>query len=172
MQVQLIPYRPEFLDLFIAWRNEAASVQHNPLVAVSREETARLRQAEGSDLRDLKRYESYRWFVKADENVVGSVAIKNINLMMSYAEIAYGVTEAYQGRGIATSAVSAMIDKAFLESNLRKLIAYVHDRNLASCRVLDKLGFTREGLLREHYIINGRAENEVLFGLLKREWKQ
>jgi len=123
-------------------------------------------------MRDLKRYESYRWFIKVGENVVGSVAIKNINLMMGYAEIAYGIAEAYQGRGIATSAVAAMIDKAFVESNLRKLIAYVHDKNLASCRVLDKLGFTREGLLREHYIINGRAENEVLFGLLKQDWKR
>ena len=166
-----MPYRPEYLDLFIAWRNEAASLRHNPLITISREETARLRQTEGSDLRELNRYESYRWFIKTDENVVGSVAIKNINLMMGFAEIAYGVAEAYQGRGIATSAIAVMIDKAFFESNLRKLIAYVHDKNLASCRVLDKLGFTREGLLREHYIINGRAENEVLFGLLRRDWK-
>ncbi len=171
MQVQLIPYRPEFLDLFISWRNEAASVRHNPLITISREETARLRQTEGSDLRHLNLYESYRWFIQVDENVVGSVAIKNINFMMGYAEIAYGIAEAYQGRGIATSAIAAMINKAFYESDLRKLIAYVHDKNRASCRVLDKLGFTREGLLREHYIINGRAENEVLFGLLRRDWQ-
>ena len=55
---------------------------------------------------------------------------------------------------------------------LRKLPAYVHDKNLASCKVLQKLGFTQEGLLREHYLINGVPENELLFGLLKREWKQ
>jgi RimJ/RimL family protein N-acetyltransferase len=170
MHVQLIPYQPEFLDMFIAWRNEAATLRHNPLVSFNREETARLRLAEGSDLRNLKKYENYRWFIKADESIVGSVAIKNISHMMNYAEIAYGVAETHQGRGIATAAVAAMIDKAFTESSLRKLFAYVHDQNVASCRILEKLGFTREGLLREHYIINGRAENEIFFGLLKHEW--
>ena len=170
MYVQLVPYRPEYLDLYIAWRDESASVRHNPLAPMGREETAMQRLAEGSDLSELKKYKSYRWFINLDDNLVGSVAIKNISHMMHYAEIAYGVAEAWQGRGIATAAVAAMIDKAFNESSLRKLIAYVHDQNVASCRVLEKLGFTREGLLREHYIINGRVENEILFGLLKHEW--
>jgi ribosomal-protein-alanine N-acetyltransferase len=50
------------------------------------------------------------------------------------------------------------------------LLAYVHEENVASCRVLEKLGFQEEGLLREHYVINGAAANEILYGLLKREW--
>jgi len=169
MQVQLVPYLPEFLDRFMEWRNEPASIRHNPLITVSREEASRLRLAEGSDLKDPRPFESYRWFIQADGNIVGSVSIKNINTIMNYAEIGYGVAEQWQGRGIATSAVGALVDKAFSESGLRKLIAFVHDQNFASCRVLDKLGFTREGFLREHYIINGRAENEVLFGLLRHE---
>jgi len=60
----------------------------------------------------------------------------------------------------------------FRESPLRKLLAYVHDKNVASCRVLRKLGFTQEGFLREHYMISGVPENELLFGLLKHEWEQ
>jgi RimJ/RimL family protein N-acetyltransferase len=130
-----------------------------------------MRQAEGSDLSDLKKYESYRWFIEVGNDVVGSVSLKNISHMMGYAEIGYGVAESHQGRGIATAAVAALIDKAFVESSVRKLIAYVHEQNAASCRVLQKLGFQREGLLREHYIINGSPENEILFGLLKKEWK-
>jgi len=169
--IRLIPYRPDFLDLFIAWRNESHSVRHNPLSPTSREEMARRCLAEGSDLSDLSTHESYRWFIEMENAVVGNVSIKNISRMMGYAEIAYGVAESHQGRGIATIAVAAMIDKAFNESSLRKLVAYVHDRNLPSCRVLEKLGFQKEGFLREHYIINGKAENEILFGLLKCDWE-
>jgi ribosomal-protein-alanine N-acetyltransferase len=104
--------------------------------------------------------------------VVGSVSLKNISHMMSYGEIGYGIAEAHQSKGIATAALRLFIQKAFSESSLRKLLAYVHDKNLASCRVLQKLGFKQEGFLREHYIINGVAENELLFGLLKQEWQE
>jgi ribosomal-protein-alanine N-acetyltransferase len=168
--IRLIPYRPEFLDLFITWRNEAHSIRHNPTTPSTRAELARLRLAEGSDVSNLTKHESYRWFIQAGSDVVGSVSIKNISVIMGYAEIGYIVAESHQGRGIATVAVRALIEKAFRESSLRKLLAYVHDQNVASCRVLEKLGFQKEGLLREHYIINGSPENEILFGLLKREW--
>jgi RimJ/RimL family protein N-acetyltransferase len=127
-------------------------------------------ESEGSDLSDLKKYESYRWFVECDGFIVGSVALKNISHAMGYGEIGYGIGEAHHGKGIATAAVSLLIRMCFSESPLRKLLAYVHDKNTASCRVLEKLGFAREGLLREHYLINGVAENEILFGLLKHEW--
>lgn len=126
---------------------------------------------EGSDLSDLSRWESYRWFISTGTEVVGSVGLKNINQMMAFAEIGYGVTETLQGKGIATQAVSLMVEKIFKETQLRKLIAYVHDKNIASCRVLEKIGFQREGLLREHYIINGKPENEVLFAILKSEFR-
>lgn len=74
------------------------------------------------------------------------------------------------GKGIATAAVTLLVEKIFRETNLRRLLAYVHEENVASCRVLEKLGFQEEGLLREHYVINGAAANEILYGLLKREW--
>jgi len=47
----------------------------------------------------------------------------------------------------------------------------VHEENRASRRVLEKSGFVQEGLLREHYLINGQPVNEVLYGLLRQEWK-
>lgn len=169
--VRLIPYHSSFLDPFMRWRNQPSSVGHNPLTQLSRPEIAETLQSEGTDLTNLRRHESYRWFVVYEGAVVGSVSMKNISHKMNYAEIGYGIDEEYQGKGVATDSVRLLIDMAFSESTLRKLIAYVHEENLASCRVLEKLGFTQEGLLREHYIINGKPENEILFGLLKREWK-
>jgi len=160
------------LASFVEWRAQQLSVRHNPFQAMNEQDIAQMLESEGSDLSDLKKYEKYRWFVECDGVAVGSVALKNISHTMGYAEIGYGIGETHQRQGIATAAVRLLIRMCFGDSPLRKLLAYVHDKNVASCRVLQKLGFTQEGLLREHYIINGIPENEILFGLLKREWKQ
>ena len=62
-----------------------------------------------------------------------------------------------------------MTQRTFSESPLRKLIAYVHEDNAASRKVLEKAGYEAEGLLREHYLINGMPVNEVIYGVLRRE---
>jgi len=161
-----------YFDMFLQWRREPATVRHNPLKALTNDEIEEMLRSEGTDISDLRSHESYRWFVQYDGEVVGSVSLKNISHMMSYGEIGYGIAEAYQNKGIATAALRMFIQMAFTASSLRKLLAYVHDKNLASCRVLEKLGFKQEGFLREHYIINGAAEHELLFGLLKHEWNE
>jgi RimJ/RimL family protein N-acetyltransferase len=138
---------------------------------MSRDEIEAQLEAEGCDLADLAKHETYRWFIQCEDAVVGSVSLKNISHSMGYAEIGYGIAEQSQGRGTATAAVNLLVKKCFCESPLRRLLAYVHDKNAASCRVLEKVGFAREGILREHYLINGIPENECLFGLLKHEWE-
>jgi RimJ/RimL family protein N-acetyltransferase len=170
VDITLVPYQPDFLEPFLEWRAQAASVRHNPLRKMTPEETKAILESQGTVLSDLKKYEEYRWFVEYAGKPIGSVSLKNISHSMKYAEIGYGISEAYHRRGIATHAVKLMIEKVFRETDLRKLIAYVHDKNAASCRVLEKLGFQREGFLREHFIINGSPENEILFALLKHEW--
>ena len=170
VEVALVPYKPEYLDEFLRWRDQAASIRHNPLMKVTREETAEMLLKDGCDLADLKVCEKFRWFIQADGEVVGNISLKNISHSMGYAEIGYGVSEDYHGRGIATEAVRLLARKVFSETPLRKLFAYVHDLNLPSCRVLEKAGFQKEGVLREHYVINGRPENEIFYGLLKSEF--
>jgi ribosomal-protein-alanine N-acetyltransferase len=170
MDLNLLPYEPAFLEEFIEWRNQPLSVRHNPLKAMSVEEIAQMLSSEGAELAQLRAHESYRWFISVDGQVVGAVSLKNISHSMGYGEIGYGLAESHHGKGIATAAVRLLVEKIFRETNLRRLLAYVHEENVASCRVLEKLGFQEEGLLREHYVINGAAANEILYGLLKREW--
>lgn len=170
LSIALLPYEESFLAAFIEWRNQPLSVRYNPLKKMSDDEIAKMLKAEGTDLSSLGKYESFRWFISVDGQVVGALSLKNISHSMSYAEIGYGVAESHQGKGIATAAIRLLVDKIFIESTLRRLIAYVHEENQASRRVLEKLGFQEEGLLREHYVINGAPVNEVLYGLLKREW--
>jgi len=170
LPVKLVPYQSSFLEAFIAWRSEPLTVRHNPLQPMTATEVAKMLESAGSELSDLKKYEAYRWFVAVDADIVGSVSLKNISHTMGYAEIGYGIAQTHHRRGIATAAVRLLVSKVFTETSLRKVMAFVHDKNRPSCRVLEKLGFQEEGFLREHYVIHGRAENEILYGLLKSEW--
>lgn len=170
MTIAFVPYQPSFLDPFMEWRSQPSSVAHNPIRQASREEIGEWLAADGVDLSEIEQCDSFRWFITVNGRPVGQISLKEINLMMNYAEIGYGIAEEFQGRGLATMAVRFVCDKIFRETPLRKLMAYVHDTNIASCRVLEKCGFVCEGLLREHYIINGRPENEIIFAILKREW--
>jgi [ribosomal protein S5]-alanine N-acetyltransferase len=169
--VKLVPCQSSFLEAFIAWRSEPLTVRHNPLQPMTATEVAKTLEDAGSDLSDLRKYETYRWFVALDADIVGSVSLKNISHTMGYAEIGYGIAETHHRKGFATAAVRLLVDKVFTETPLRKLMAFVHDKNQPSCRVLEKLGFRQEGFLREHYIINGKAENEVLYCVLRHEWQ-
>lgn len=170
MQVELVAYRPEYLDAFLAWRAQARHRRHNPLTPLTRTEAAERLAAEGSDLARLSRFGAFRWFVLVDGALAGNVSLTNINAMMRTAEIAYGLDEAHHGRGLGTAAVRLLVERVFAETDLRKLVAYVHDENVPSLRLLERLGFQREGLLREHYLIEGAPVNEVVLGLLRTEW--
>lgn len=170
MEIKLLAPKPEYAELFFEWRNQAASKCHNPLLPLNVEECRHSLLLEGSNLHDLWNKPSFRWFLEVDGRLFGNVSLKNINKMMLTAEIAYGVGEAFQGKGLATASVAILVEKIFQETDLRKLIAMVHDQNFPSRKLLSRLGFKEEGLLREHYLINGKPENEIIFGLLKYEW--
>jgi RimJ/RimL family protein N-acetyltransferase len=66
-------------------------------------------------------------------------------------------------------AVSALIAYAFDDLKLNRLEADIDPENLPSAKGLEKLGFAREGLLRERWIVAGKVSDSALFGLLARE---
>jgi RimJ/RimL family protein N-acetyltransferase len=125
--------------------------------------------AAGCQFADFDNVELFLWLMKADEVPLGQISLGNISRRMLTAEIGYRVAPEVRGNGYATEALRLVTLKAFRESPLRKLIAYVHEENLASRRVLEKVGYRAEGILREHYIVNGASANEVIYGVLRRE---
>jgi RimJ/RimL family protein N-acetyltransferase len=124
-----------------------------------------------SSLADLKAAPEFIFFARLDGRVAASCSLKNLSHMMSYGEIGYGVGAEFQGRGVGTAVVRAFVKKIFAETSMRRLFALVAEENEPSCRLLERIGFVREGLLREHYLIHGKPVNEVYYGLLRREWR-
>ncbi|HEX8853038.1 MAG TPA: GNAT family protein [Pyrinomonadaceae bacterium] len=172
LPLSLVAARPEHAAAWMRWRNEPASRRFNPLLPLTVEELARrLASYYGSDLHDRTRAE-YRWMVQLGAEVVGTVSASNASWAMGYVEIGYMLAETHQGRGLGTRSVRLLIEKLFRETDLHRIFATVSIENEPSCRLLERLGFAREGTLREHYLIQGRRIDEAVYGLLRHEWEQ
>ena len=171
-RVRLLPMRAEHAAEWLRWREQAASQRFNPLLHLPVEHLARrLTVACTSDLKDRTRSE-YRWLVSAGGRPVGTVAATNVSWGMGYAELSYMLDEAHHGRGLGTRAVSLFVEKLFRETGLHRLYALISPENVPSARLVERLGFTLEGRMREHYIIQGRRVDELVYGLLRHEWKK
>jgi RimJ/RimL family protein N-acetyltransferase len=86
------------------------------------------------------------------------------------ASLGYCFDDAAWGHGYATEATGVLLTWAFDHLDMNRVQAETDTRNLASARVLEKLGFVREGLLREDCVVNGDVSDSWVFGLLRREW--
>ncbi|WP_309057122.1 GNAT family protein [Streptomyces sp.] len=86
------------------------------------------------------------------------------------ASLGYAFDVAAWGRGYATETAHAVLRWAFDTLDLNRVQAETDTRNVASARVLEKLGFVREGTLREDCVVNGEVSDSWVFGLLRREW--
>lgn len=114
------------------------------------------------------------WFQYAleraeDKAHIGDVAV-HLQENRMQAEIGYTLAPAYQGQGFAGEAVRALLDHLFKVRGLHKVSAECDARNVASARLLERIGFTREGLLRAHTWIKGEWTDDAHYGLLAEEW--
>jgi [ribosomal protein S5]-alanine N-acetyltransferase len=87
------------------------------------------------------------------------------------AELGYVLGRAYWGQGLMREALEALINCAFGNMNLRRLEAEVDTRNRSSARLLQRLGFTKEGLLRQRWVSKGETRDVEMYGFLRDEWR-
>lgn len=87
------------------------------------------------------------------------------------AELGYVLTaESERAKGYMKEALPQIIKYGFENMNLHRIEAFVGPTNTPSLRLIEQLGFRKEGHLKEHYFKNGIAEDSVLFGLLRSEY--
>lgn len=86
-------------------------------------------------------------------------------------ELGYLVVRGRQGEGIAREALHALIAHLFGVERRRRIFADTDPENVASNRVLEALGFTQEGRLREHWTTHIGRRDSLIWGLLDREWR-
>jgi len=86
-------------------------------------------------------------------------------------EIGYVFNPAYHGRGLATEAVGALLRLGFDGLDLHRIAGRLDARNVASARVLERAGLRREAHLVENEFVKDEWTDEVIYGILRREWE-
>lgn len=115
----------------------------------------------------------HRYFavvLRSEGTLVGVVALRDIDREHAQAELSFWIGRAYWGRGLATEAAGAALRFGFEELELNRVTAYHMVRNVASRRVLARLGFQGEGLLRQRVRKWGVFEDVLAYALLRAEY--
>jgi len=113
-----------------------------------------------------------RWVITepARDLYVGDLGYHQLAHEHRRAEIGYKLARAYWRQGVMTEAMTAVLEYGFASMGLNRVEALVDPRNVASDGLLSKLGFVREGLLREYEFERGAYVNLYMASLLRRDW--
>ena len=121
---------------------------------------------------DWKRRLILKWGIarRLDDQLIGSLTLFNLDFTHRRAEIGYALGREHWRQGYMNEALMSVLKYAFEVLDLHRIEADVDPRNDASIRTLEKLGFQREGYLRERWQINGEIQDAYFYGLLRQEW--
>ena len=115
------------------------------------------------------RYDLAVTLAESDE-VIGGCRIWIESAEHREASIGYSLAQAHWGRGYATELARGLLRFGFETLGMHRIWAIVEPENVASARVLEKLGMQREGRLRDHRYAKGRWRDSVLYAILSPEW--
>lgn len=104
-----------------------------------------------------------------EDRVIGTVTLCAFALEHRRCEIGYALGADYWGQGYAGEALRRVLAFAFDELDLARIEADVDPRNEASIRLLERLGFRREGLLRARWRVAGEVQDALIYGLLREQ---
>ncbi len=115
----------------------------------------------------------YSWviLIKSGSIFLGEIGLNLAPERFRMAEIYYNLVPDRWGRGFATEAARRILDFAFYELNLHRIIAGVATGNTGSIRVLEKLGMKREGMHRDILPIRGEWKDNFSYAILENEYK-
>lgn len=111
----------------------------------------------------------FQYAIERDGTMIGDIGVNTHENLMQ-ADIGYTLATAHQGHGYATEAVHRMLRHLFTDRGLRRVSAECDARNERSAKLLTRLGFRQEGHRIEHTWIKGEWTDDLLFGLLAKDF--
>lgn len=110
----------------------------------------------------------YAWAITIDDRAIGSIGVfRKNNIHRFTAEMGYYIAEPFWGKGIGTKAVKDACDYIFSQTDIMRIFAEPFAFNKASCRILEKAGFTYEGTMRKNAVKNGAVIDMKLYAIVK-----
>lgn len=115
----------------------------------------------------------FQWGIalRADDRLIGTCTLFALDATHRRCEIGYALHDAHWRRGIMSEVLTRLFDFAFDELRIHRIEADVDPRNDASMGLLERLGFRREGYLRERWFVNDEIQDAAFLGLLAPDWR-
>lgn len=154
MTVSDVPALYEWMpdrSIYTYWGKGPSKSEKNPELLFDKKERAEKSFHLGIALRENGRVIGDVWVYLIENDRMASVALR--------------ISKACQGRGYGTEALSAMTGFCFEKTELKRLWTQADIRNAASCRMLEKCGYTREGLIRQGKMVNTWCDYYI-YGIL------
>ncbi len=102
--------------------------------------------------------------------LIGEVSLIWRSVEHQQGEVGWILHPSFHGQGYGTEAASAMLDLAFRQADLHRVIARCAAENAPSFHLMERLGMRREAHFREHAITKGAWDEEFIYAILQREW--
>jgi RimJ/RimL family protein N-acetyltransferase len=156
----------EDLPLIAEWFNKPEVFgEYNPLHQVSRTEAEKM--FEGP-------HEEKSFIIeRKDGSKIGFIGhFYVLHVAGKQLEIGYSLVPSERGKGYGTEATQIMVDYLFLSKDTKRVQAQTDPRNVASHKVLEKVGFKKEGTLRKSFFMRGEWRDAYIYSILGEEWKE
>ncbi|OQY09032.1 MAG: GNAT family N-acetyltransferase [Marinitoga sp. 4572_148] len=109
--------------------------------------------------------------LKETNEYIGGCGINNVDWKNSVATVGVFIGKPFFNKGYGTEAMDLLVDFVFNEMNMNKVKLHVFSFNKRAIKSYEKVGFKVEGVLREQIFREGKYHDEIIMGLLRREWK-
>lgn len=117
---------------------------------------------------DAEKGSHYVFAVVSENMVVGNIGVlRGENIHRFTAEMGYYIAESYWNKGIGTKAIEEICRFVFENTDIIRIFAQPFANNIASCRILEKAGFTYEGLLRNNAVKDGEVLDMKSYARIK-----
>jgi RimJ/RimL family protein N-acetyltransferase len=166
--VNLRVMEKEDLPLFVEWVNKPEVCgEYNPLHQMSKTEAEKVLD-NPSDIKPFV-------IEKKDGSKIGFIFhfhVLHLGTGTRQLEIGYTLVPSERGKGYGTEALRIIVDYLFLSKDIMRIQAQTDQRNVASQKVLEKVGFKKEGTLRKNFFMRGEWTDDYIYSILREEWKE
>lgn len=114
----------------------------------------------------LRQVRFYVFLKENPDQIIGTICLYDIASVYSKADLGYKFSSRFHHMGYASEAVEKVLDIAFIELNIHRICAHVLEENLPSIRLLEGLGFEKEGICRDYLCFHGVWKDHLQYSLL------
>ena len=169
--VRLRAARPEDAPLLHLWRSERSVRRYQPLAPLSTTQLRAELAARRFDDLYRSRGDRFDWIIDVHRQPAGWITLVIHSWEHGLGECGYSLSTPFQRKGLMPVALRQFVDELFGRTRLHRLEARTAVENVASQRVLERLGFRREGTLRAYFQLEGTWVDNHLYAMLAEDWK-